>query len=73
MHGTAAPYLNVPEYADRPELDLASDIEAVADAVYRCSEAVLKMDAHEAEYCGADPILARLREVIEELRNVTGG
>jgi hypothetical protein len=73
MDGTAAPYLNVPEQPDRPELDLASDIEAAADAVYRCSEAVLRMGAHEAEYCGAEPLLARLRAVVEELRNVTGG
>lgn len=69
----AAPYLNVPERPDDPALELASAIEAISDDLCRCIDRVAAMTAHEAEYCGAEPILARLREVVAELQNVTGG
>lgn len=66
-----APASNDPP--DRPEIDLACAIENIGDILADCAAAAARMTAHEAEYCGADPILAKLREVVEELRNVTGG
>lgn len=69
---TAAPYLDSNEYPDDPAGELALAIETLADTLYGCAGKAAEMDAHTAEWCGAEPILVRLREVVEELRNATG-
>lgn len=66
-----APAANDPP--DRPGLDLADAIERIADTLYGCADKAAEMTSHQASYCGADPLLAKLRAVVEEIRNVTGG
>lgn len=73
MHGTAAPYLNVPEHPDDPRAELADAIERAGDRVYHCAGAVARrFSQHEAVYSGADKVLERLLALVEELEYVTG-